>query len=334
VQDRLDTYDPAALPRSKQVLIAEDSPVFQSMLRNMLTKWGYQVIVASNGEEAWALLQSESCPRMAILDWMMPGLSGVEVCRRVRAAAKEPYTYLLLLTAKTESRDLVEGMEAGADDYVAKPFNAHELRVRLRAGHRILDLQAELVEAREALRQQATHDGLTGVWNRTAILEVLRNELTRAAREGSPVAVLMSDLDHFKHVNDTYGHQSGDEVLREATRRMKNGLRRYDAVGRYGGEEFLIVLPGCNAQRADAQAQRLRSAIAGDSFQLPDGSIPVTCSLGVAWTDLPDLSQSEALVRMADEALYVAKRNGRNRVEISERSIGGQLMALGTAARA
>jgi diguanylate cyclase (GGDEF)-like protein len=247
---------------------------------------------------------------------MMPGMDGVEVCRRVRAVGKEPYTYILLLTAKTESGDLVEGMEAGADDYVTKPFDSHELRVRLRAGRRILDLQEELVLAREALRREATHDGLTGVWNRTAIMETLGRELARSNREMSPVAVMLADLDHFKQINDGHGHMAGDEVLREAAQRMQAGLRRYDSIGRYGGEEFLIVLPGCDATGAAAQAERMRSAIETREFHFDGKPIHVTCSIGVSWTDLADVAQTESLIRSADEALYLAKHRGRNRVHL------------------
>src|SRR4051794_17238522 len=227
-----------------RVLAAEDNPVFQSMLRSMLNKWGYSPIMARDGNEAWRILESENAPRLAVLDWMMPGIDGVEICRRLRSLNPEPYIYILLLTARTESQDLIEGMDAGADDYLTKPFNAHELRVRLHAGRRILDLQEELLKAREALRKQATHDGLTGLLNRTGILEKLDDELSRATRTGTPVSVLMADLDLFKSINDTRGHLAGDAVLREAARRLKAAARRYDSVGRYGGEEFLIVLPG------------------------------------------------------------------------------------------
>src|ERR1035438_7259984 len=207
-----------------KVLAAEDNPIFQSMLSNMLTKWGYQPVIAHDGNEAWDALQQPDGPQLAILDWMMPGLNGVDICRGVRAAAREPYVCILLLTARTDSQDLVEGMEAGADDYLTKPFQAHELRVRLRAGRRILDLQQQLMEAREALRVQATHDALTGLLNHGAILETLRKELARASRERQPVALLMADLDRFKSVNDTYGHQGGDAVLHEAARRMKSAI--------------------------------------------------------------------------------------------------------------
>ncbi len=205
--------------RNMRVLAAEDNPVFQSMLRSMLTKWGYDPLIARDGAEAWCALDGEGAPRLAILDWMMPGMDGVEICRRVRATGREPYIYILLLTARTESQDLVEGMEAGADDYLTKPFAAHELRVRLRAGRRILDLQSELVAAREALRIQATHDNLTGIANRGAILDSLRTELSRASRDRKPIAVLMADVDRFKQINDTRGHQAGDEVLREVAHR-------------------------------------------------------------------------------------------------------------------
>jgi diguanylate cyclase (GGDEF)-like protein len=297
-----------------KVLAAEDNPVFQSMLRALLTKWGYDVVPARDGLEALRILESAVPPRLAILDWMMPGMDGVELCRRVRASGREPYIYILLLTGRTESQDLVEGMDAGADDYITKPFNAHELRVRLRAGRRILDLQEELMVAREALRDQATHDGLTGLLNRTTILDALRTELTRAARERRPVALLMVDLDHFKLVNDTHGHLAGDAVLRETARRMKSSVRPYDSLGRYGGEEFLMVLPGCDAAAAQAQAERFRETLAGEPIAIGDQSIRVTCSIGVSGCTGPLVSGSDTLVREADFALYQAKNRGRNQV--------------------
>jgi two-component system cell cycle response regulator len=302
-----------------KILAAEDNVVFQSMLRTMLTKWGYDVTIARDGVEAWQTLQLQDSPRLAILDWMMPGMDGVEVCRRVRAAGREPYVYILLLTARTESQDLVEGMDAGADDYLTKPFNTHELRVRLRAGRRILDLQEELLLAREALRVQATHDGLTGLLNRGSIVETLHNELSRARRESHPVALLLVDLDRFKLINDTYGHLAGDTVLREATRRMKSAVRSYDAIGRYGGEEFLIVLPGCEGDAARVQAERIREAVAASPFAASAQSFTVTCSIGVSCRTRPSPLDTDSLVREADLAMYQAKDCGRNRVEVCPR---------------
>ena len=251
---------------------------------------------------------------------MMPGMDGVEICRRIRSANREPYIYILLLTARTESHDLIEGMDAGADDYLTKPFNAHELRVRLHAGRRILDLQEELLKAREALREQATHDGLTGLLNRTTILDKLDDELSRAVRTGTPVSVLMTDLDRFKSINDTHGHLAGDAVLREAARRLKSAARRYDSVGRYGGEEFLVVLPGCDASDAALQAERMREAIGATPFLASSQPISVTVSLGVACVSH---CAPEALVREADDALYEAKAQGRNRVVVHSAACHG-----------
>jgi diguanylate cyclase (GGDEF)-like protein len=220
----------------------------------------------------------------------------------------------VLLTARTESRDLVEGMDAGADDYLTKPFRNHELRVRLRAGRRILDLQEELLRAREALREQATHDALTGLHNRAAILDILRTELARSGREGQPLAVLLADLDRFKLVNDTYGHFAGDAVLRQSSQRMKSALRRYDALGRYGGEEFLMVLPGCGGGTACDQAERVREAVAASAMESDSQRLRVSCSIGVACRERPVPEDADGLIREADTALYVAKNLGRNQV--------------------
>ena len=297
-----------------RILAAEDNPVLQTMLRSILAKWGYDAIIAHDGTEAWNVLRSPHAPPMAILDWMMPGVDGVEICRRVRAAGREPYTYILLLTARTQAEDLVEGMEAGADDYLTKPFNAHELRVRLRAGRRIVELQAELFRTSEALREQATHDALTGLLNRASVLAMLENELSRAGREQTHVGVLMVDLDEFKRINDTYGHLAGDAILHEAATRMKSAVRRYDTVGRYGGEEFLIVLPGCQMEDATAQAERVREAMAAAPFRYCETSLEVTCSIGVSWRAAPRVADTDSLIREADSALYGAKDGGRNRV--------------------
>ena len=299
-----------------RILIADDSIVSRHLLDATLRKWGYEVVVACDGIEAWNVLQSEDAPKIAILDWVMPGLTGPEVCRRVREKTKdnETYTYILLLTSKSLKEDLIEGMEAGADDYVTKPFDQHELKVRLRAGTRIIDLERELVAAREELRDQATRDFLTRIWNRSSILDTLQRELIRGAREQRHVGVVLADLDHFKSVNDTYGHFAGDAVLREFTRRMQSSIRAYDAIGRYGGEEFLIVLPGCDESATFAQAERMRATLAADTMDINDEQRLVTCSFGATTWRPGTGGDSEALIRVADNALYAAKRAGRNRV--------------------
>ena len=313
----VDAQGAAELPvphRIRPVLVAEDNPVFQSILRSMLGEWGYRVEMVSDGMAAWQILQTRNAPRLAILDWMMSVLDGVHLCRRVRASAREPYIYILLLSARADSQDLVEGMESGADDYLTKPFQAAELRVRLRAGCRILDLQEQLLMAREALRVQATHDGLTGLFNHSAILEMLENEVSRAGRERQPLAVLLADLDDFKRVNDTCGHAAGDIVLREAATRMRAAVRGYDVVGRYGGEEFLIVLPGCDPSSACARAEDVRQALSREAFYAGGSALRVTCSVGVACTE-NSAGDALALVREADRALYRSKVGGRNRIE-------------------
>jgi len=298
-----------------KILIADDSIVSRHLLEATLRKWGYEVVVACDGEEALNELQKENAPSLAILNWMMPGLTGLEVCRQIRKQALEPYTYILLLTSKSQKEDLIEGMDAGADDYITKPFDQHELQVRLRAGTRLVDLQAELMAAREALREQATKDSLTHLWNRSSIFDILCRELSRAGRESKAVGVAMVDIDHFKNVNDNFGHFAGDAVLCETARRMQNAIRPYDSIGRYGGEEFLILLPGCDEQSSFTQAERLRKHLSQTTMSLTDTSLCVTASLGVT-TAVPGQPWTpEDLIRKADEALYLAKKLGRNRVE-------------------
>jgi diguanylate cyclase (GGDEF)-like protein len=300
-----------------KILIAEDDPISCKLLENTLRKWGYEVVVTRNGEDAWRVLQGVDAPKLAILDWMMPGIDGVEVCRRVRQRREStPYIYILLLTAKNRKEDLIEGLEAGADDYVTKPFDVHELKVRLRAARRILDLQEALLAAQEVLRIQATHDPLTGLWNRAAILDILERELGNALEKGTIVGVIMADLDNFKRVNDNYGHIGGDAVLREVARRIRTSVRPVDAIGRYGGEEFLIVLPECDESKALEIAEKIRTSIGERAMNTSEGMIPVTISIGVALSS--EWRETEELIKAADRALYRAKMEGKNRVELAK----------------
>jgi diguanylate cyclase (GGDEF)-like protein len=247
----------------------------------------------------------------------MPKVDGVEVCRQVRSGPSEPYIYTVLLTARDNKADIIDGLDAGADDYLVKPCNPLELKVRLRAGRRVVELQEELVAAREKLRYEAMHDGLTGLLNRRAVLEQLERELTRSTRNGAPVAVLMGDLDHFKKINDSYGHAAGDAVLRESARLMKSCVRPYDSLGRLGGEEFLCVLPECTTAMGYTVAQRFGAALEQSPIVTPAGSVPVTISLGVASTEQSGAASADALVRAADAALYRAKAAGRARAALA-----------------
>lgn len=304
-----------------KILIAEDDPVSRRLLEVTLSKWGYEVTVCADGEAAWEALQQADAPQLVILDWMMPRMDGLQVCKKVRERgehAADLYVYIILLTAKSQKADMVTGLEAGADDYLTKPFDAQELRLRLRAGRRILDLRDELVRAREIIREQARKDSLTQLYTRATVLERLQHELDRAQRSverESPVSVVLADLDHFKQINDTYGHLAGDAVLRETARRMRDAIRPYDSLGRYGGEEFLLVLSDCDSAGAVALAQRLLLAVGQEAMVLAEGAVSVTLSAGVATSGVRQ--DAESLVGAADAALYRAKRGGRNRVELA-----------------
>jgi diguanylate cyclase (GGDEF)-like protein len=222
-----------------------------------------------------------------------------------------------LLTGKGGRQHLVAGLEAGADDYLVKPCDPEELRARLAAGRRILRLQDHYLASQEALRDLAAHDPLTGLWNRAGLIDRLDRELARVRRGGSSLAVVIADLDHFKLVNDRYGHLAGDEVLRSAARRMQETLRPYDTAGRYGGEEFLLILPDCDRENAVRLAERVRQRIRGEPVDTDDAAIPLTVSLGVAVARPGVSSDATSLIAAADQALYRAKETGRDRVEVA-----------------
>ncbi|MGA2074849.1 MAG: diguanylate cyclase [Terriglobia bacterium] len=298
-----------------KILVAEDDLVTGRMLQTYLVKWGYEVQIVTDGLQAWRILQQENAPRLALLDWMMPEMDGMSICREVRRLNIQPYIYLILLTARRYQEDVVAGLEAGADEYLTKPFDPYELRARLRAGARIVELQDSLIQAREELRELAMHDPLTHLLNRRAIMDILMAELSRAAREQKPLTVMMVDIDHFKSVNDKFGHPAGDSVLSEVSRRLRGSTRGYDNVGRFGGEEFLVVAPGCDAASGLAQAERLRAVVSSQPITVKDISINATVSVGVATSHELTAQHMETLLSAADKALYRAKENGRNRVE-------------------
>ncbi len=301
----------------QRVLVADDDAMFRRILQSWLENWGYQVTVVEDGAEAWNILQKELPPQVLILDWVMPDISGVDLCRKVRAQNRAPYQYILLATANDAKQNLVRGMEAGADDYVTKPFDKRELQARLRTANRILTLQDARVEDHAQLLFQATHDSLTGIWNRGSILDTLNRELERSARSDDAVGILLVDVDYFKKINDTHGHLIGDDVLREVAHRISNAVRVYDSVGRYGGEELLIVLPGCSRDRLQEGAERIRSAIGSTPILLNGSRIPVTVSIGATVT-AGGLTSDMEMLAAADRALYRAKKSGRNRTALSD----------------
>lgn len=294
-----------------RILIAEDDVTSRNILSAILKKWGFEPVATEDGDAAWAALQQADPPRLLLLDRNMPGLEGVEICRRLRAAESSDPPYIILLTAHGEKSDVVQGLEAGANDYVAKPYDNEELLARLRVGQRMLELQARLREASDTLAHQATHDPLTGLLNRRAILERFTQELSRAKRESGSLSVGMFDVDHFKNVNDTHGHQVGDEALIGFAACIQRNLRDYDCVGRYGGEEFLVLMASPSGRVEEGRYEQLREAVERTAIATKSGNLSVTVSIGVARGT--GESTVDTLLTAADAALYQAKAAGRNR---------------------
>lgn len=293
-----------------KILIAEDDTGSRLVLGATLRSMGHAVTAVADGRSAWDAWQQGEYA-LLISDWMMPDMDGLELCRMVRAAPRLQYTYIIRLTALSGKGSYLEGMRAGADDLITKPFDEEHLAARLHVAERILALH-------ETLRFQAMHDHLTGLWNRGRIMENLQEELERAAQQGSCISVILADLDHFKRINDTYGHLSGDAVLQATACRMLHALRADDRIGRYGGEEFLIIAPGADRDNALSVAERIRHRVAEAPVQTSAGAISVTVSLGVAITRIGMRDDAVTLIAAADAALYRAKIE-RNRVEIAER---------------
>jgi diguanylate cyclase (GGDEF)-like protein len=312
-----------------KILIADDDPTDRTLLRSALVRLGYDVELTCDGEQAWQALERPEPPELVILDWLMPAMTGPDICRRLRARSGGSYVYVIMLTGLDDLNSIIKGMEAGADDYITKPFKARELKVRLRAGRRILDLQHELVEAQKALEVRATHDGLTGLLNHAAILERLKQEIHREERENSFLGVILLDIDYFKQVNDGYGHAVGDLVIGDIAARIRRAVRPYDPVGRYGGEEFLAIVPGCDLEATVHIAERIRVEVSAHPVTIPNGVVTVTVSAGANAALGGTVSDIGSLINPADKALYRAKDLGRNRVEwlLVEQSASASLAA-------
>jgi len=292
---------------ANQILVAEDDYTSRRLLEIRLNKFGYDVISTCDGKEAWTKINVPDSPNMIILDWMMPGLSGIEICKKIRSSEifKERYKYIILLTGKGAREDIIAGLDSGADDYLTKPFDDTELLMRIRSGRRILDLQKKL-------EYSATHDALTGLLNRGAILNSLEKELSRCKRTDAQLSIGLLDIDFFKRVNDTYGHIAGDDVLKEISRRIQSCIRDYDLVGRYGGEEILIITPNSNQEQAVNIFERMRKTIKNKSMQSGKKEISITASIGIA--TYGNHMNMKHFIQIADDALYTAKKNGRDQI--------------------
>ncbi len=303
-----------------KALVADSDPDRLRQLESWLGKWGYDVAPARTGAEAWSRLEAERGPILAILAWRMEGLPGIDVCRKLRLQPDLPTAYVLLVTEREGKEDLLDGLNAGADDFLFAPLDPAEARARVRTGARIVEIELALKASQDALRVQSTRDPVTGSWNRAAILDVLHKERERARRKSGSVGIVLGDLDGFRKVNETFGHPVGDEVLRETARRMSSSLRPYDAVGRVGAEEFLIVLPGSDGLGGLTVAERIRESFARRPVHTTSGPVPVTLSLGVAAEGGETATEAASLLRAADVALKRAQQTGGNRAALADDS--------------
>jgi diguanylate cyclase (GGDEF)-like protein len=311
----------AAVESEIKLLLVEDEPTQQMLMERLLSGVGYVVDVASNGEDALKMIKTGKY-QLVLTDWEMPGMDGVTLCRLVRAA-NLPSVYILLLTGNGAVAHAVEGLRAGANDFIRKPADETELVARLDAGRRVVLLEQSLRDANTQIEKLSVTDPLLGIFNRRYLHERLPLETARARRYGQSLSVVMSDLDNFKQINDTYGHQTGDAVLQHAVALTRRALRQSDWMARYGGEEFVIVLPETPLLGAHAVAERMRRLCADTAVELADTHIVVTASFGVATIDgvAPSNEDGEALLRQADEALYESKQTGRNRVTCGPKSL-------------
>ena len=303
-----------------KILIADDDVTSRVVLAQVLKNLGHEVVAVEDGVAALDALRAPDAPGLAILDWVMPGLEGPEVVRQVRALGAERSPYLIILTSRSSKDSVIEGLEAGADDYLSKPFDVGELRARVEVGRRMIELQGKLIESRDTLSHQATHDALTGLPNRRAILDLLGRELDRTSRMEVVLAVGMCDIDHFKAVNDRYGHQTGDDVLRGFARVLGEHVRTYDAIGRIGGEEFLIILPMNTGADWEGAFSNLGRRISATPVPTRSGPLTVTASIGVVCAAAN--TTVDEILEAADQVMYQAKREGRNRVVFGPRVAG------------
>ena len=294
-----------------KILVAEDDRVSLRILEKNIGDWGYDIVVAGNGDQALRKI-GDGNVRLAILDWMMPGMNGLEICKHIRQNNGSNYIYIILLTSRDRSQDILEGLDAGADDYMTKPVNFLELRARLKTGWRIVELEDKLLESNRKLKDLASRDSLTSLWNRANIMRFLEENLERCKREKQPVSTIMVDIDEFKRTNDTYGHFAGDIVLIQVAKRLERCLRKYDKIGRYGGDEMLVVLPGCGLKEAGDIAERLRLVVDGEKVNTPAGGLDISITLGCSSSAGFSRPTPETLVQASDAALYRGKKQGKN----------------------
>ena len=299
------------------ILVVEDDPISCDILRRYLEEEGYSSVAVTNGLDALELFQHSFFP-IIITDWLMPKMDGTDLCRAIRAMPSDRYSYIILLTALDSQGELEKGLESGADEYLVKPVHQAELRLRLKGARRILDLEDNLKRSIAEIRELSIRDALTGCFNRGYMDEQLVNEINRVYRYEHPLSVLLGDIDHFKKINDTYGHQAGDEALRKCAATIGNSVRRgIDWLARYGGEEFVIVLPETDAQGCSVVAERIRRQVASLQVESAGKTFGFTISFGAVTImpgDFTNPVSIEEVLLLADGCLYTAKHEGRDRV--------------------
>jgi two-component system cell cycle response regulator len=299
-----------------KILVADDSAVYRKLAEQTLPHDQYSILFAKTGASAIELFEQHR-PALVITDWVMPDLTGIEVCRKIRASARDSYTYIIIVTSVSEKENVVEGLEAGADDYLTKPFHPKELLARVGVGRRLVDLHQQIESQNRLLKELALTDALTGLPNRRAVEDWAKGQLSAAVRHGFSFSVVIADLDNFKFVNDTYGHDAGDTVLKEFAGILKRSVRSSDMCGRIGGEEFILIFTHADECDVGIVVERVLHQLRAHEFSFGTKTVQVTASFGIAGFQGQGMPEFAKLVNQADAALYVAKRGGRNRIEVS-----------------
>lgn len=301
------------------ILIADDDAIHCCLLQAMLARWGHWVTMVQDGDDAWSVLRGPNVPQVALLDWNMPGASGIELCTRLRRLEHQPYIYVMLLTMRDAREDLVHGLQAGADDYLVKPVDVDILRARLTAARRVLDLQSRLTATQEELRHLSGQDSLTGLFHHAAILKHVEQQLDFARLDGTPLGLVLADLEHLGQINEAHGSSVGDMAIWETARRITGAVHNGDLVGRYSGTEFLIVQPSCSTSGAQARAVEIRNAVCHTPMEFPTATLPVTLSVGAVSTEALGSYNSVLLLRAVETALSEAKRGLRATPALTQR---------------
>jgi two-component system, cell cycle response regulator len=299
-----------------KILVADDSPVYRKLVEQTLPPDQYSILFAETGQSAVELFKRHH-PALVITDWLMPDITGIEVCRQIRAGAKDSYTYVIIVTSASEKENVVEGLEAGADDYLTKPFHPKELLARVGVGRRLVELHQQIESQNRLLKELALTDALTGLPNRRAVEDWAKGQLSAAARHGFPFWVVIADLDNFKVINDTYGHEAGDSVLKGFAGILKKRVRNSDICGRTGGEEFIMIFTHVDECNVGIVVARILRELREHDFSVSSKPVQVTASFGIAGFQGKGVPDFAKLINQADAALYAAKRGGRNRIEVA-----------------